>query len=247
MEHTREHGSILAPMEKRLLIGIARRLPGWLNSDHLTLLAVAGMVVAGGGYVLMRWHPAAVWIPVIGLLINWFGDSLDGTVARVRGTERPRYGFYVDHVVDILGATLLFGGLAASRLMFPPLALSVLVTYLLVSAEVFLATTVRRTFKMSFAGVGPTELRILLALGTVCLSRRHIDLGPLGAWLPFDIASAVSVFGLLTAFVVGAIRNTAFLYRLEPPAHRPREPHSLTARVPVPPASHQNPISSAPA
>jgi phosphatidylglycerophosphate synthase len=216
MEHVREHRSILAAAEKRLLIRIAHRLPRWLNSDHLTLLALGGMAVAASGYVAMRWDPRAAWIPVAGLAINWFGDSLDGTVARVRGAERPKYGFYVDHVVDILGATLLFGGLGASRLMSPAIALSVLVTYLLVSAEVFLATTVRHVFRMSFAGVGPTELRILLSLGTLLLSRAHIDAGWLGVWVPFDIAGVIGVAGLMTTFVVAAVCNTVALYRLEP-------------------------------
>src|SRR6187401_3336208 len=87
MEQTREHGSVLAAAEKRLLVRIARALPSWISSDQLTVLALAGMATAGAGYVLMRWDPRAVWIPVFGLLVNWFGDSLDGTVARVRGTE----------------------------------------------------------------------------------------------------------------------------------------------------------------
>src|SRR5688572_15136600 len=112
--HVREHGSLLAAMEKRLLVAIAQRLPRWVTSDQLTLLALAAMAAAGGGYVLAGWDVRARWLVVVALAVNWFGDSLDGTVARVRRTERPRYGFYVDHVVDIAGSALLFAGLAAS-------------------------------------------------------------------------------------------------------------------------------------
>jgi phosphatidylglycerophosphate synthase len=220
MEHTREHRSVLAGAEKRLLIKIAGALPRWTSSDQLTVLALAGMLMAGLGYALLRWDARAVWIPIAGLAINWFGDSLDGTLARVRRTERPRYGFYVDHVVDIVGATLLFGGLGASGLMSPLMALALLVAYLLVSAEVFLATAVHRTFKLSFAGVGPTELRISLAAGTLFLGRGSVDLGLLGAWLPSDLAAACGTAGLLTAFAVSAVRNTVALARLEPlPPH----------------------------
>ena len=120
-----------------------------------------------------------MWLVVAALAVNWFGDSLDGTLARVRKVERPRYGFYLDHVVDIVGITMLLGGLAGSTFMSPVIALSLLVAYLLVAGEVFLTTAVRGVFKISFAGFGPTELRILLAIGTVALHNDpHVVLGP---------------------------------------------------------------------
>ena len=217
-KHIREHRSLLAVPEKRLLIAIAHRLPRWVNSDHLTLLALAAMALAGAGYALTGWDVRARWLVVAALAVNWFGDSLDGTVARVRQTERPRYGFYVDHVVDIAGSALLFAGLAASPFMSAPIALAVLVAYLLVSAEVYLATAVHYVFRMSFAGVGPTELRILMAIGTVMLaSDPRVTLGPLGQWQLFDVGGLVATVGLLFAFVSSAIRNTRDLARLEPP------------------------------
>jgi phosphatidylglycerophosphate synthase len=223
-DHVREHGSLLAATEKRLLVAMARRLPPWVSSDQLTLLALAAMAVAGGGYVLAGWDARARWLVVAALAVNWFGDSLDGTVARVRRTERPRYGFYVDHVVDIAGSTLLFGGLAASPFMSAPIALSVLVAYLLVSAEVYLATAVHRVFRMSFAGIGPTELRILIATGTVMLaSDPRVNLGALGQWQLFDVGGLVATSGLLVAFGASVRRNTRDLARLEPPKARPSE------------------------
>ena len=120
----REHGSLLAGPEKRLLIAIARRLPVWVTSDRLTVLALVSMCLAGAGFALARWDTRWLWMTVVALAANWFGDSLDGTVARVRRTERPRYGFYVDHVVDILGITALFAGLASSPYMSAVIALT---------------------------------------------------------------------------------------------------------------------------
>ena len=114
MSHVRQHRSILAAPEKRLLVFIAQRLPRAINSDHLTALARAAMAMAGWAFAAARWDARALWIVVVALALNSFGDSLDGTLARVRHVERPRYGFYVDHVVDIAGATLLLGGLACS-------------------------------------------------------------------------------------------------------------------------------------
>jgi phosphatidylglycerophosphate synthase len=215
-EHVRDHRSLLAAAEKRLLIRIARRLPSSVHSDHLTGLALAGMALAGGGFVLARWDLRALWLVVLALAINWFGDSLDGTVARVRGAERPRYGFYVDHVLDIVGITLLMGGLAASGFMAPLIALSVLVGYLLVSGEVFLATVVRGVFRMSVAGIGPTELRILLAVGTLALFRDpHVDLGAMRIPL-FDFGGLIAAAGLGFSLLVAVARNGLALARLEP-------------------------------
>src|SRR5919201_1193705 len=130
MTHVREHRSILAPLERRLLIFIAPRLPRWINSDHLTALALASMGLAGAAFAAARWDVHAVWLVVLALALNWFGDSLDGTLARVRRVERPRYGFYVDHVLDIVGISLLLGGLACSAFMTTLVAAALLVASL---------------------------------------------------------------------------------------------------------------------
>src|SRR5580765_4628212 len=192
MTHVREHRSILATAEKRLLIFIAERLPRGINSDRLTSLALAAMGLAGGAFAAARWDRRALWFVVVALALNWFGDSLDGTLARVRRTERPRYGFYVDHVLDIAGTTLLFAGLACSPFMTPVVALALLVAYLLVAGEVFLATAVRGVFRMSVGGIGPTELRIVLAAGTLALFHDpHVSMGALTVRL-FDFAGAIA-------------------------------------------------------
>ncbi len=215
--HVRQHGSLLAAPEKRLLVWIAHRLPRGINSDHLTLLALLAMAAAGAAFAAARYWPPALWLVVVALLVNWFGDSLDGTLARVRRVERPRYGFYVDHVLDIVGITLLLGGLACSGHMTPLVSMFVLVAYLLVSAEVFLATAAHGVFRMSFLWFGPTELRILLAVGTVALfNDPHVDLGALGRYQLFDVGSAVAGIGLLAALTCATVRNTRALARMEP-------------------------------
>jgi phosphatidylglycerophosphate synthase len=216
-EHTREHRSFLAALEKRALIAIAQRLPAGIHSDHLTALALLAMAMAGAGYALARWDVRFLWVVVGALALNWFGDSLDGTLARVRKVERPRYGFYVDHVLDIVGATLLFGGLAASGFMAPVLALGLLIAYLLVAGEAFLATAVRGVFRMSFSGVGPTELRILLAIGTIALfGDPHVGLGALGTWRLFDFGGLMAIAGMAVALTVNVVRNATGLAREEP-------------------------------
>ena len=215
-DHVREHRSILAAAEKRLLIFIAERLPRAVNSDHLTSLALAAMGLAGAAFAAARWDHRALWLVVVALALNWFGDSLDGTLARVRRAERPRYGFYVDHVLDIVGTTLLVGGLACSPFMTPTVALALLIAYLLVAGEVFLATAVRGVFRMSVGGVGPTELRIILAAGAMALLRDpHVSIGPLTVRL-FDFGGALAAAGLLTVFVVSVLRNTTALAVAEP-------------------------------
>jgi len=216
-EHTREHRSVLAAVEKRALIAMARRLPSFIHSDHLTALALLAMGIAGAGYALARWDVRFLWLAAVALGVNWFGDSLDGTLARVRGTERPRYGFYVDHVLDIVGATLLFAGLAASGFMAPLIAVALLVGYLLVSGEVFLATSVHGLFRMSFSGVGPTELRILLAIGTMALfGDPHVNLGAFGRMRLFDLGGLIGIAGMAVTLAFNVVRNTSALARLEP-------------------------------
>src|SRR5262245_15398900 len=171
---------------------MGRRPAAWVHSDHLTVLALGAMALAGLGYVLMRWDVRAAWLVVAALTLNWFGDSLDGTLARVRRTERPRYGYYVDHVLDIVGTTLLLAGLACSGYMSPIIALSVLVAYLVVSGEIFLATSTRGVFRMASFGVGPTELRVLLAIGTVALrGDPQVPLGIFGQIPLFDVGGIV--------------------------------------------------------
>ncbi|MBM3778728.1 MAG: hypothetical protein FJW23_10905 [Acidimicrobiia bacterium] len=215
--HVRINGGVLAATEKRLLVWMARRLPPWVHSDHLTLLALLAMAGAGAAFWAARAWPPALVLVVVALAVNWFGDSLDGTVARVRHHERPRYGFYVDHVLDIVGTSLLIGGMALSGYMTPVISLALLAAYLLVAAEVFLATSVSGHFRMSFLSVGPTELRVILAVGTLALHvRPHVTVFGIGPVPLFDVGGLVAIAGLMVTLLTSTIRTTRALYLAEP-------------------------------
>ena len=157
----RIHGALTAAAERRTLVWIAQRAPGWVTSDRLTALGLVAQVGAGFGFAAAKYHRWAL-LAVIGcVVLNWLGDSLDGTLARVRGQQRPRYGFYVDHIVDVFGATALLGGMALSGLVHWPVAAAILVAFLLLSSESYLATYTLGRFELSQGPFGPTELRLV--------------------------------------------------------------------------------------
>ena len=209
----REHTSMLADSEKRLLVRMAGELPRWVNSDHLTSLGAIAMVGVGACFWM---GGPALWLVIPFLALNWFGDSLDGTLARVRNQQRPRYGYYVDHVLDAVGFACLFGGLILGGHMTLTMGLAFLAAYYLLVVEISLATHALGTFKLAFMKVGPTELRILLSVGTLQLMRSDFVTIAGRQWLLFDVGAAVAIGGFLVAFTVGAIRNGIALYREEP-------------------------------
>ncbi len=208
--------SLLAAREKRLLVWMAARVPAWITSDHLTGLGFLSMALAGLSYWLASRTPFGLVLVVVCLAGNWLGDSLDGTLARVRDCQRPRYGYYVDHVLDALGALFLLAGLAASGYMTPILAAGLLAAFYLMSIEVYLATCALGTFRISFWRLGPTELRIVLAIGTLALiAHPLVDVGGHPVLL-FDIGAVIAIGGLVATFLVAAIANIRALYRAEP-------------------------------
>lgn len=215
MDHIREHRSMLASAEKRLLIASARRLPGWVSSDMLTLTAFASMFAAAYGFASLPDTSWAPFVVTLSLAVNWFGDSLDGTLARVRGQQRPRYGYYVDHVIDMAGTAILVAGMAASGWMHATVAAALLAAYFLVAAETYLATHAGGVFRLAFAGVGPTELRIVLAFGAFYVAR-HPWVDFAGRHLLLDVSAAFATMGLVLVFVLSAVRTTRDLYRAEP-------------------------------
>lgn len=219
---TRVLSSVLSPFEKRTLLWLAERMPRRVNSDHLTGLALVAMLGAGASFWLGAYTPIGLVLVVVCLAINWFGDSLDGTLARVRNHQRPRYGFYVDHVVDAVGMLFLVAGLALSGFMSPMVALGLLVAYFLISIEVYLATYTLGTFTITYFKLGPTELRILLSLGALTLIGRTTGTVFGREFLLFDIGGVVAIAGLLAAFVGSALGHTRQLYREEPIPGRDR-------------------------
>ena len=211
----RQQTSLLSPLERICLNWLAHNLPSWVKPDHLTLLGLVAMLAAGLSYLLARAWPPALLLVNLFLAANWFGDSLDGTLARVRNKQRPRYGFYVDHIIDAFGILFILCGLALSGYMSWTIALAVLVIYFLISIDVYLATYTIGTFKMSFYKFSPTELRILLAIGNVW-ALSHPTAHVFGdKYLFFDIGALIAV-GLMSAvLIVSVLRNTITLYRAE--------------------------------
>jgi archaetidylinositol phosphate synthase len=206
----------LAGLERRCLIWMAGRLPRWVTSDGLTLLALASMALTGISYACAPRHPGALIVAIAGLALNWFGDSLDGTVARVRRQQRPRYGFYVDHVVDCFGVLFVVSGLAWSGYMTPFVAMALLIAYFMLSIEIYLATYCLTVFRLSFWGVGPTELRLVLAAGTLALLSDP-KVSVMGQhYRLFDVGGAVATAGVAVTLLVSVARNIRILYHAEP-------------------------------
>jgi archaetidylinositol phosphate synthase len=212
---TRIHESFLASQEKRLLMVLAERAPAWLNSDHLTILGFVSQCLAGVCYAVARFHPEALLVGIVFLALNWLGDSLDGTLARVRNRQRPRYGFYVDHVADSIAALFLMGGMTLSGYVHPGIAIGMLIVFLLLSIEAYLATYTLGCFQLSYFSFGPTEIRILLAIGNLVLLG-HPTVKILGrTLLLFDLAGSIAICGMGLMLIVSSIRHTAQLYRKE--------------------------------
>src|ERR1700733_2574529 len=210
---TRIHGSFLAAAEKRALIWMAERMPRWVNSDHLTAIGFAAQIATGICYALAGRDRRMLLAAIACLAINWFGDSLDGTLARVRHQQRPRYGFYVDHMVDSIGATAMMGGLALSGYMHPIIAIGLLIAFLLLSIQSYLATYTIGEFHLSFWRFGPTEVRILLAIGNLALFRWEWVIN--GRYRLFDIGGTIGLVGMSLMLVASTVKNTLRLYREE--------------------------------
>ena len=220
-EATRELKSLTGSLERKLLLWLAARLPPWVNSDHLTALGLLAMVAAGGCYALSRRDPRWLHLVNVLLVVNWFGDSLDGTLARHRNRLRPRYGFYVDHIVDMYGFLALLAGLAVSPYMSRWVALGLLVVYYMLSIHIYLSTYTEGVFKIAYGKVGGTELRLIMIVGNLLLLV-HPRLTVAGrSYALYDLAGALAIAGLAVTLVVSTLRSTRRLYqleRLDPPA-----------------------------
>jgi archaetidylinositol phosphate synthase len=213
LQATRVHRSMLASAERRALIWMAERMPRWVNSDHLTVLGFAAQIATGVCYALAGRDRRMLLSAIVCLALNWFGDSLDGTLARVRQQQRPRYGFYVDHLIDSIGAVAMLGGLALSGYMRPVIAIGLLVAFLLLSIQSYLATYTIGEFHLSFWRFGPTELRLLLAVGNLALFRRAWVMH--GRYQLFDVGGAIGLAGMALMLIVMALKNAMRLYREE--------------------------------
>ena len=160
--------SILAARERALLNWLCRKMPGWVTPDRLTAVGTIGATIASFAYVASNWRPEFLFLASLGVVVNWFGDSLDGSLARHRGVERPRYGFFLDHSVDAINNLVFAVGLGLSPYVSMDAALFLLCSYYLLSIHVFLSAQINRKFQLTYAYFGPTELR-LLAIAFNCL------------------------------------------------------------------------------
>lgn len=212
----RVNRSLTASLEKRALQWMANRAPRWVTSDQLTVLGLSAQIGAGLGYALSRYDRRALLLVIVCLALNWLGDSMDGTLARVRHQQRPRYGFYVDHIVDIFGATALMTGLGGSGFLHWQTAMAMLVAFLLLSAESYLAAYSLSCFQLSQGIFGPTEIRLLLIAGNVALLRSPYATLFGHKLLLFDIGGAIAAMGMFAMAFLVAMRHTASLYRQEP-------------------------------
>lgn len=214
----REMTFLLAEPERRLLRWTAAWLPSRIMPDHLTALGVLGAILVGAGYALAGRHAGWLWLASGGLLVNWFGDSLDGTLARVRKIERPKYGYYIDHMVDAINTAVIGVGIGLSPYVSLPIALGLVILYLCLSINVYLESSVFGLFELGFGIFGPTEVRLLLVIANAGLyaGAMFSDLSGAGvgriANVVFVLVSVAMLYSVLARFRINLIR----LSRLEP-------------------------------
>ncbi|HEV2136690.1 MAG TPA: CDP-alcohol phosphatidyltransferase family protein [Terracidiphilus sp.] len=212
----RVNQALTARVEKRILEWMAARAPRWVTSDQLTALGLGAQIAAGLFFALARYHRSALLLVIVCIALNWLGDSLDGTLARVRRQQRPRYGFYVDHMVDIFGAVALMCGLGWSGFVHWPVAIAMLIAFLLLAGESYLATYTLDQFQLSQGLFGPTEIRLLLVAGNLALLHDPYCTIFGHRLLLFDVGGAIAATIMFGMAAVVTLRHTAQLYRQEP-------------------------------
>lgn len=210
--------SVLNAAEKRVLVWLAQRQPRWMTSDMLTAIGVVGAIVVAVGYVLSNYHVGWLWLASLGYAINWYGDSLDGTLARVRGTQRPIYGFYLDHNIDGVTMAIMCIGAGLSSLLNLYVAMSVLAVYLLLSISVYINAHLKGEFKLTYAGMGPTEFRLIM----VVVNTLFVLITPLREWsIPLTLSrmtirlGALDIVGLIIFVVLVLIYVNNFVHDAE--------------------------------
>lgn len=221
LRYDRHLVGISSKHEKLLLAALAARVPRSITPDHLTTLGIVGAVLAFSGLLLSNFHELALAVAFVGIALNWAGDSLDGTVARARNIERPRYGFYVDHVTDLASQLLIVIGLGLSPLMRLDCALLGLVGYLGLSVLSFIKLHVARHLQLSYFGIGPTEVRVAIASGIIFAG--FVEMPVLqtsaGAIGLFDAAAIVILAFACTAGVSMFVVDSRKLAVVDPPRH----------------------------
>lgn len=215
--HQRVNDILLGPLERPALLWLSAHMPAWINPDILTLIGILGAVIICAGYILSGVSSAFLWLATLGFVINWFGDSLDGSLARYRQIERPKYGFFVDHTVDAFSQLLIFMGLGLSPYVSFSVAALALVGYLLMTVLVYVDTFVSGVFKISYGKFGPTEMRVLAILVNAAfffVGRPIIEtaLGPVAL---YDLVVLAIALAFVLVFLISTTRRARELARLE--------------------------------
>ena len=212
---TRIQQALTAAVERRALQWLAERTPQQVGPDHLTLLGLAAQFFAGASYALAGWNKYFLLLATFWIAVNWLGDSMDGTLARFRQQQRPRYGFYVDHMVDTFGSAFLMLGLAMSGYLHWQVALAMLVAFLVLSVETYLAAYTVADFRLSHGRFGPTEIRLLLMIGNVALLFRPFANLFGYRYLLFDVGGVIASVGMIGMGIVATVQHTRRLYAEE--------------------------------
>lgn len=223
---TRIQTSVLNGLEKKILVWMAERQPRWVTSNFLSFIGFVGAVVIAIGFILSDKNINYLWISSLGLLINWYGDSMDGTLARVRNTQRPLFGYYLDHILDGVNESIMFIGAGISALMHMPLALLVLLLYLLITINVSINAHLRREFKLTYLKLGPTEFRIAIIIAnTVMIFSEKVRnfiwnieiFNHEVALTAFDCLAIVLIVLLLLIFIFTVVTDLKYYNEVDPP------------------------------
>ena len=218
--------SILNSAEKKLLAWLANRQPEWVTSDFLTYFGTFGAVVIAVGYMLSSFNLNWLWLSSLGFVINWYGDSLDGTLARVRNRQRPVYGYYLDHTVDAVNELIIVLGIGLSGMVHLSLALLILALYLMLTINVSINAHLKKEFRLTYAKMGPTELRIIMVIVNTVLalipSIAYFSYGFVlfGHGLVFktmDFVAIVILFILLVIYLTEIVKDAKGYARIDPP------------------------------
>ena len=225
----RIQNSILNGAEKKALAWLAKRQPKWVVSDMLTLVGIIGALMIGAGFVLCSKNINWLWLSIAGFVVNWYGDSLDGTLARVRNTQRPLYGYYLDHTVDCFNEAFMFLGLGLSYLMRLDIALMILIVYLFLTVNVSVNAHLKSEFKLTYGKLGPTEFRVIACLLIMCviffpcIREFHTSMHFLGrevALTALDIAGLVILAVLVLIYLVTVIQDARGYAKADPMPER---------------------------
>jgi len=213
-QSTRIQESVLSAWEKKTLVKLAKAQPSWVTSDLLTFIGIIGAVIVALGYGLSSINPAWLWLASLGFVINWYGDSLDGSLARVRKTQRPVYGYYLDHTVDVVNETFIFLGAGLSPYLDMRVAVISLVLYFALTINVSINAHLRSQFKLTYAGFGPTEFRLLMIVINALLFFFHEQV--LGNPVVVGLTYIIPVL-LLVIYLVTIINDAKYYAKLDPP------------------------------